>query len=115
MPSRAQGLQKILANWSVLLLIWGLLLASLHSCLTDKKEARELYAPTIYAGDSSEAAAVRAQSTEKIACDDARFDEMFCLFDRDMHMLIEHCLEKQEAAHTWEVFKENEKDAPSPK
>ena len=51
----------------------------------------------IYAGDSETASVVRAQNDEGIACKEKRFDEMYCVFDRDLKKLFEKCLEKKES------------------
>lgn len=66
------------------------------SCQTSPREITDFWYPTIYSGSSEAKAVVRSQENEIIACQDVRFDEMFCVFDRDMKMLLDKCLSERE-------------------
>lgn len=87
-------------NFAILTL---LAVAASLSCTT-KTDPRESWSPVVYAGDSGDKAIKRAQNSEVIRCEEKRFDEMFCLFDRDMRKLLERCLEEKEARQTWTWF-----------
>ena len=44
------------------------------------------------------------QAKEKIACGDKKFDEMFCMFDRDLENLFKRCVEEKERERAWYYF-----------
>jgi len=48
----------------------------------------------------------RAQASETIKCEDKKFDEMYCVFDRDLEKLFNKCLEKSERDKAWSFFKQ---------
>lgn len=89
-------------NLPLLALLSGLLINPLSSCKTP--DDRQGFVPTIYAGDSQLAAVVRSQSAEVIPANDKRFDEMFCMFDRDLEKLFQACLDQTEAEKSWYYF-----------
>jgi hypothetical protein len=75
-----------------------------HGCKTP--DPREGFYPQIYAGDSAKKAVVRDQANEKIGCEDKRFDEMYCVFDKDLQSLFARCLEQKEREQAWYYFGE---------
>lgn len=96
--------QKTLLSLNLLSPVWGSLLLSLaiHSCKTPTDE--QGFAPAVYAGDSVKVGVSRDSGKETIQCSDPKFDEMLCVFNRDMENLIKRCLTKQENEKAWYYF-----------
>lgn len=96
--------QKTLVTWNLplLALLLGALLNPLTSCKTP--DDHQGFAPTIYAGDSESGSVIRDQAKESISCNDKKFDEMFCVFDRDLDQLFARCLAEKERDAAWYTF-----------
>jgi hypothetical protein len=63
----------------------------------------------IYVGSSEKAAVVRGSGSEEISVKDKKFDEMFCVFDRDMQTMLNKCLSKEAKVQTMDWFGESDK------
>jgi hypothetical protein len=61
----------------------------------------------VYSGNSKDQTLNRAQEKEKIKTSDKKFDEMFCMFDRDLRLLIDRCLKKKESNMIWDLHNED--------
>ena len=88
------------------LAVLSLCLLISNSCSSSEKQN---WSPLIYAGDSKRMAVARDEGKEIVACKDKKFDEMFCVFERDMYTMLKKCLEEDAEVNTMDWFSGQDK------
>ena len=96
--------EKLRTPKALKILLLALVSLSLTSLSCKSTDDRQGFSPTIYAGDSETGSVMRDQANEVISCDNKKFDEMFCMYDRDLENLYKRCLSQVERERSWFYF-----------